>query len=255
MHLQSIANNMNFLNLAGDKLDQHIYRIMKFDHVLALFQQEQNVLSQMSNWKDKFENFQLHLGGVLNGEAFEYGFKSSFVGQCWTRDSYSEAMWGIYANNPRERYLRIRSTPRKLLSGLISQHPLMPQDTCFIGKVGYKREVDLKAFAQNAGTLELTPERFAQSLLLKRRAFRHEKEIRLLYFGEEKNFDTLGLYRYKVDPHEMVTQIMADPNWERSNWLRDMAEIKSKTNFRGEIKRSKIYDPPEWGSLEFTATA
>ncbi len=168
---------MNFLNLSDNKLDQYIYRIMKQEYVLAIFDQEQNVLSQMSNWKDKFENFQLQLGGILSGESFEYGFKNDFVGQCWTRDGYSEAMWGIYANDPSERYLRIRSTPRKLLQGLVDQHSLMPQDTCFIGAVKYKREAELKAFAQNNETLELSTERFARSLLLKRRAFRHESGL------------------------------------------------------------------------------
>ncbi|GJL66454.1 MAG: hypothetical protein NPIRA05_14250 [Nitrospirales bacterium] len=246
--------NVNFLNLSDSELDQHIYRIMKQEYVLAMFSQNQNVLSQMSNWKDQFENFQLRLGGILNGENFEYGFKNDFVGQCWTRDGYSEAMWGIYANNPDERFLRIRSTPRKLLQGLVDQHSLMPQDTCFVGAVEYKRESELKAFAQNKNTLELSPQRFARSLLLKRSAFGHESEVRLLYFGEGAQFDKFGLYRYDIDPHKMITQIMADPNRDRSKWNSDKADIKAKTKFCGEIKRSKIYDPPDWGLPRFNAT-
>ena len=249
-----LVTNVNFLNLSDSELDQYVYRIMKQEYVLAMFSQNQNVLSQMSNWKDQFENFQLRLGGILNGESFVYGFKNDFVGQCWTRDGYSEAMWGIYANNPDERYLRIRSTPRKLLQGLVDQHPLMPQDTCFVGAVEYKRESELRAFAQNNNTLELSPERFARSLLLKRRAFRHEREVRLLFFGEGAQFDKLWLYRYDVDPHNIITQIMADPNRDRSKWKSDKADITAKTKFRGEIKRSKIYDPPDWGPPKFNAT-
>ena len=242
---------MNFLNLTDDELDKHVYRIMPERYVVALFTERLNVLSAIHNWKDKFENFQLNLGGYLAGERFEYGFKSDFVGQCWTRDALSEAMWGIYANNPAERYLRIRSTPRKLLAALVEAHPKMPQDRCFLGKVNYKKERELQTLLNRGVGLQLAPEHFAMSLLLKRYAFRHEREVRLLYFGDAKEHDGSGLYRYPVDPRALITQIMADPNRDRRNWLVDKAAIKAATGFCGEIKRSKIYDPPEWEVPEY----
>lgn len=86
---------LNFLNLTDKQLDKPIYRIMKEEHVIGLFTEKQNVLSQVHNWKDKFENFQLALGGILDGERFDFGFKSDFVGQCWTTDYLSEAMWAF----------------------------------------------------------------------------------------------------------------------------------------------------------------
>lgn len=236
----------NFLNLSGSDLNKHIYRIMKQDHVFSLFSQKKNVLSQVHNWKDKFENFQLNLGGVLDGERFGFGFKDDFVGQCWTSESLSEAMWGIYANDPGQRFLRIRSTPRKLMEALVTAHPDMPHDTCFIGRVQYKKEADILEYLRNGGTLDMSGTAFAQSLLIKRYAFRHEHEIRLLHFGDAKNYDARGLHRYTVDPHKMITQIMADPNRERANWRSDKEAIKAATGFSGAIKRSKIYDAPDW---------
>lgn len=236
----------NLINLTEDELDQHIYRIMHESFVISLFTDRANVMSQFHNWKDKFENFQLNLGGTLNGKPFNYGFRSDFVGQCWTRENLSEAMWGIYANDPNARFLRIRSTPRKVLAALVAAHPAMPQDTCFIGKVQYKREHELRTYLQNGGHLELSPQRFASHLLLKRRAFKHEGEVRLLYFGDAKSYDTNGLYRYAVDPHVMITQIMADPNRDRATWNADKAALQRATGFTGSIKRSKIYDPPDW---------
>jgi hypothetical protein len=216
-----------------------------------MFRNSQNVLTQPHRWKDKFENFQLSIGGKLDGEKFDYGFKHDFVGQCWTRHNLSEAMWGIYANDPEQRYLRIRSTPRKLLSGLIAAHPEMPQDTCFIGAVDYKRDADLKSYAENTGRLIVSPARLAGSLLLKRHAFRHESEIRLIFFGDAAKYDANGLYRYNIDPHEMITQLMADPNRDRGNWEADRVAIKAATGFQGEIKRSKMYDPPDWNLPEY----
>ena len=242
---------MNFLNLEEADLDRHIYRIMPQAYVFALFRDKENVLSQVGNWKDKFENFQLNLGGILNGQRFGYGFRDDFVGQCWTRHSLSEAMWGIYANDASKRYLRIRSTPRKLLAPLVAAHPLMPQDTCFVGRVEYKGENDLEAYVRNNGRLEVSAMGFARSLLLKRRAFKHEDEVRLLYFGDAGAYDAKGLYRYRVDPHEMITQIMADPSRDRRTWNADKAAIAKATGFTGEIKRSKIYDPPGWNLPDY----
>src|SRR5260370_13479061 len=128
---------------------------MKEDYVSKVFGDQKNVLRRIHKWKDKFENFQMTLGGILDGEKFGYEFKDDFVGQCWTSNSLSEAMWGIYANDPNTRYLRIRSTPRKLLHALIAPHPKMPQDTCFVGKVEYKREKELKELVQKGEALTL----------------------------------------------------------------------------------------------------
>jgi len=77
----------NFLNLTEAELDQHVYRIMRESYVIQSVHRPENVLSQVHNWKDKFENFQLKLGGILDDEPFEYGFRDDFVGQCWTRES------------------------------------------------------------------------------------------------------------------------------------------------------------------------
>lgn len=243
--------NLNFLNLTEKELDTPIYRIMKEEHVIRLFTEQRNVLSQIHNWKDKFENFQMALGGVLDGERFEFTFKNDFVGQCWTRHALSEAMWGIYANDASKRFLRIKSTPRKLLTALAKAHPTMPQDTCFLGKVLYKTQKGLRSFLEDGGQMSISTVGFANALLLKRRAFKHENEVRLLYFGKAEDCDDKGLYRYAVDPNDMVTQIMADPNRDRTNWVKDKARLKKETGFAGEIKRSKMYDPPNWAPPVF----
>lgn len=226
---------------------------MKEQYVLDLFVQKKNVISQVKNWKDKFENFQLALGGVLDGRKFTYSFKDDFGGQCWSRSYLSEAMWGIYANDPTERYLRIRSTPRKLLAGLTQAHASTWHQTCFLGKVSYCTEKRLIEFLGEGGPMPLSAHRFAQSLLLKRRAFRHENEVRLLFFGNNGDFNNRGLYRYDVDPHTMITQIMADPNRNRTNWKSDKSKIRDATGFTGQIKRSKTYDPPVWQPPIYTS--
>ena len=119
--------------------------------------------------------------------------------------------------------------------------------------MSYETEPALKAYLANNGRLEISARGLARSLLLKRRAFKHEAEIRLLHFGDAGNCDTRGLYRYPVDPPDMITQIMADPNRDRRGWKADRAAIAKATGFSGQIKRSKIYDPPGWDIPAFTS--
>lgn len=246
------AKEGHFLNLTEKQLDEHIYRIMPEKYVFKMFEDYENTLSKPCNWKDKFENFQLGLGGLIKGVPFEYRYKNDFVGQCWTRHGLSEAMWGIYANNPKRRFLRIRSTPRKLLEALVEQHQQMPNYTCFVGRVRYLSTAKIKAIAQRGGELAPDNTDFAEKMLIKRYAFKHENEVRLLYFGDSNRYDSNGLYRYEVNPHEMITQIMADPNRKSANWEKDKKKILRKTKFSGEIKRSKIYDPPNWSPPNYT---
>jgi len=75
--------------------------------------------------------------------------------------------------------------------------------------------------------------------------------VRLLYFGDARGYDATRLYRYAVDPHGMITQIMADPNRDRSAWRTDKTALQKATGFTGSIKRSKIYDPPDWDAPDF----
>ncbi len=239
-------NKLNFMGLTDKELDQPIYRIMKQEYVIRLFTKQENTLSQIHKWKDKFEGFQLALSGLLDGESSGSSFKDNFVCQCWTREYLSDAMWGIYANDCKQRFLRIRSTPRKLLAALVDAHPNTAQNTCFLGKVAYRKEEDLETLMGKAGQTPISTESFAHSLLLKRHKFRHESEVRLIYFGDAKDYEN-GLYHYAVDPYAMITQIMADPNRDRGNrWTEDKKTIESMTGFKGEIKRSKAYDPPDY---------
>lgn len=48
---------------------------------------------------------------------------------------------------------------------------------------------------------------------------------------------------------------MADPNRDRKAWKTDQAKIAAQTGFKGQIKRSKIYDAPDWDGPHYNSTA
>lgn len=214
---------------------------MAEEHVLSLFKNKENVLTKVDNRKDKYEAYQEKLSKEKNPEI-------TFLSQCWTTNFEKEAMWGIYAPDPDKRYLRIHSTPRKLRETLQSVHTsARTNGRCFVGKVRYKQEADLKEELSKFKK-HTTPslKEIANFMLLKRNAFSHEKEVRLIYLSKEKLDAKDNLYRYPVNPHEMIDQIMADPNRDRKFWNHGKARIKDITGLsEDDIKRSKIYDEPD----------
>jgi hypothetical protein len=84
----------------------------------------------------------------------------------------------------------------------------------------------------------------AQTLLVKRPAFRHEREVRLLYIPYDKNQVAKNLFSYCVDPYTLIDQIMIDPRVSKENWVELKQKIRNRTKFQGEIKRSLLYAPP-----------
>lgn len=239
--------DFQFMNFdSAEELDQPVYRIMRQQHVFSLFRNRRNAMSKFANWKDNFENFLMKCGHEVDGIKCDNTVQEQMVAQCWTKEKFSEAMWGIYANDTTERYLRIKSTPRKLLNALIRAQPFQADAFCRVGRVEYKTTSEIKAYYDGNKSAEVSMQLLFQSLLLKRKTFSHEREVRLIYCAMLSPLDKKGLFWYDVDPHEMVTQILADPNRNRTKWNAEKEQIRSQTGFRGKIKRSKIYDAPEW---------
>ena len=86
---------------------------------------------------------------------------------------------------------------------------------------------------------------FATTLLVKRPAFRHEREVRLIFTpAHEKDKASSDLFSYPIDPNELINQIMIDPRKTKQDANALKREIKSKTGFAGQIKRSLLYAPP-----------
>jgi len=209
-----MMNKSNYIDLDLEIKDQYIYRIISLDRLYELFSIKQNVLVSPKKWEDPFENFIMNSKARLpDGEIVSLGFRNNFYGQCWTRHKASDAMWRIYS--PESNGVRIRTTVPKLAASLATTLGEWKNVQCFIGKVKYLNNSKLMAFANNVFKRHINPPAhiLAKTLLVKRPAFRHENEVRLLYF-EKENGKTGVIYKYDIDPLSLIDQIMIDPRVE-----------------------------------------
>lgn len=236
-------NASNYLNIKEKEKESYIYRIIKVEHLYALFEQCHNVLVNPMKWEDPFENFILKSSVRLpTGEERVWQYHNSFFGQCWTLHKASDAMWRIYSSGSCE-CVRIRTTVRTLASSLWKACGSDACDQAYIGRVSYLYNRAFIRFANNALHLPLKVCDLAHTLLVKRPAFRHEKEIRLL--ANINNRTESDLFHYRVSPHELIDQLMVDPRLKPREAKSFIEAIRKRTGFSGDIKRSLLYTLPD----------
>jgi hypothetical protein len=222
-----------YLNLPPAERDGFVYRMVRLEYLYELFIQRENVLVRPEIWDDQYENIRARLGQSV-GDHCCYG-------QCWTLNKASDAMWRIYSPMPKEpprKYtVRIRSTIHRLFESLSAC--CKSSDSAFIGKVRYLNTPALIKYIKRSSNASLQSE--AESLLVKRPAFRHERAIRLLLVT---NSNSGRLFRYPVDPNGLVCQMMLDPRLDPKQAEELKREVRTKTGFEGPIKRSLLYEEP-----------
>jgi len=240
------------LNIGETELDKPIYRIISLERLLELFVTGTNTLVKPALWEDVSANFILRSPVRLRGgEIVEYDFYDRMYGQCWTLHKASDAMWRIYSSN--KTGLRVRTTIRKLAESLIVAQRSLPEVRCCVGKVKYLSDSDLMHIANSTfDDSGIGIEEIFRSLLVKRTAFIHEKEVRAIYQELDENAFSCDLYRYPIDPHHFIDQIMIDPrrSYEEFKMIKEI--ISKTTGFKGEIKRSLLYTLPKGITLDVT---
>ncbi len=157
-------------------------------------------------------------------------------------------MWRIYCRpdqNGNFSGVRIRTTLRRLANSLSRAIGKDANECAFIGKVRYLRDYQLSRMASSLFTNGVTPLSVAKSLLIKRMAFQHEREVRLIYRNlSEETFEG-GRFRYPIDPEELITQIMVAPRRSVTEAKKIKAEIEKRTLGGIQIKRSLLYKEPQ----------
>ena len=223
-----------------------IYRIFSREYFFELFESKQNALVLPKKWSDPFENVFLRspVRFSSDGEVGTFGFRDDLYGQCWTRGPVSEAIWQIYSRD--ESGIRVRTTAGKLIDSMREAHGEWSNTSCFIGHVKYMTDKQLREFGKTAFLDQISSRVFARSLLVKRKAYRFENEVRLIYFDHDKVRNAQGIYKYKIDPFTVFDQVMIDgrvPVEEFSALKREIVERTGISSRR--VRRSSLYSAPK----------
>ena len=238
--------------------DQPIYRIFPlwfFEEALRL---KYIVLVNPGLWEDPMEivgGF-IVLNQIVNGKLTQVTISEPFTrifAQCWSSTEESDTLLRAYSRVvkdphfgrnifPREEGVRVRSTARKLLSALEAGTQDQPKGQCYIGSVQYMAHKELLQYIANGvGEVGKTifdyPDNLANLALLKRQAFSHESEVRLMFISDDPT-PASKLRRVQIDPNEIFDEIAFDPRigeqGVRENVVRDLG-------YTGKIVGSELY--------------
>jgi hypothetical protein len=153
-------------------------------------------------------------------------------------------MWQIYSRNSDA--VRVRTNVGRLIESLSASQDDWAHVSCFIGRVEYMSEKRLRKFGSAVFKDGITPDAVARSLLAKRRAYKHENEVRLIYFERRNTSHPDGVFKYALDPRSVIDQVMVDGRVPYEEFLPFKGEITKLTGLPEKmVRRSLLYIPPK----------
>ena len=239
----------NCLTMQPDELDTPIYRVFDVAHLIDAFEQDNNTLVTPAKWDDPFENVILRMKWTLKGGTrFGNAMRDQVYGQCWSTKAESDAMWRIYS--PQRQGVRVTTTPRALLTSLWVAVPKNPELSSFIGSVEYYDTDELYRHLKDRlsvaeGLIDPTGQSQALSLLIKRREFDHEHEVRLIHIDLVGAARPDGLFQYAMNPRTLFTHLQFDPRLAESMVDVFMQHLRGPCDYDGLIDQSSLYSLPD----------
>ncbi len=213
----------------------NLYRIISFERLVDIFKKEELFFAHPSSWEDPYETRLIHKKSNL------------FFAQCWCKYGVSDAMWRIYS--PDKLSVRIRTTREKLATQLNDAKVWLDFDY-LIEDVKYPFKVDLEKESQEI--LAKLNRKFnskvaASCLFLKRRAFKHEAEVRAIIYDKssKKLADNKAGFLVPVDPNRLITSILFDPRSPDAYVNAFRHYLKDEIGFSGPVNKSTLYAGPE----------
>jgi hypothetical protein len=252
------TNKRNLLRLDDADLDRRIYRIYALDHFKELLAARVDAVVNPTKWQDPFENFFLERTEVmddLTGSTIPLkNLAVDWYGQCWSMNKDTDAMWRIYCPDPvANPGVKVRTTIRKLFDNLKGSGSPAPYLQFFIGKVEYRSERGIVNLMRGLTFTDIAVggqgDRFADLLCLKRTAFRHEREVRLLFqdgeFGSSRR-GVGGVFKFALDPSAVFEEVVLDPRMKDPDAAALKADLLAGGRTTLPISRSNLYRVPHF---------
>lgn len=174
-----------------------LYRYLSLSGFLEFVETKTTYLSNLNAWEDIWELPAKHKMPIE--------FSNNLYGQCWSLEGISDALWKIYAKG--KEGILIQTSVSKFL--LINQF-----DSAMLSPVIYYD--NLESELQKLNKLQNEIKIFYHGLL-KRKAFKHEKEVRLITYVKENKIDsTPKSISISLNPFDFIENIFIDPR--ASKW-------------------------------------
>ena len=208
----------------------HLYRILSYRHVIKMFADRELYFASPRSWDDPYE------------KALVHKYSDALFAQCWCKKAVSDAMWRIYSTDRTS--LRIQTTRHQLKKTLTAAQGTEKFDF-LIEDVQYKTAKLVDAHISQIAKdlrIEYNVRRAEDALLVKRDAFDHEEEVRVIVHDQTATdaVERSG-FKVRIDPHELIDSIYFDPRADDAFMDLCRNYIECSIGFKGKIGKSALY--------------
>ena len=203
------------------QLRPYLHRIELLDRFFQILDNKEIVMVQPKCWTDPMENIIFNARIIKNGVPFEHPAKDKIYGQCWSYDEDSYALWQIYTTKPDDNGITMRHPGVRITTHLdrLNQLSYNNKGDFYYGVVDYLTQKDLLQLPKNKEYIKCLQsdeinDEHVQSLLLKRKSYKYENEVRLLSIPNKRLIDAKNerICRIKIEPLEFISSVRLDPS-------------------------------------------
>lgn len=140
--------------------------------------------------------------------------------------------------------MKIRSSVKNLLSSIYDLGDAMSKLSCFIGKVIYSSDFEIKSNIKSIidqMIADTSGKGIARTLLIKRDEFNYEEEVRLLYSDKTKADQDIA--SFAMEPLTLIDSIVFAPRTSKYIFNIFKDQLVKYGFEESAISVSKLYDP------------
>jgi len=241
----SDAGGVKVMRDAKLALSTSIYHRLEWRYAKLIFENSRLRLSPLSDWPDPYEAWWC---SELFGRPRTPLHGVNAYALCWTMSKFDEPAWRMVGYGRTEPIVRLRCTVNSLLESARASLGAQP-GSWYIGRVRYRTTERLRSLAarlvggdgSSAERAHKDVGRTAASLLIrKRKAFRFEEEVRLIYLDQKGSLPKSEIF-LPID-QAIITDVMTSP-YAKDQRKRVAQELKV---FGRRPRRSLVLARPSW---------
>lgn len=244
------------MGIKNDDFDRPLYRIFPLCYFKSALSEKRLTLVRPTVWEDPHED--ICEKGQMSAKNFEtkrlLPYLQPAFAQSWSLDGDSDALLRAYSRvikdestkrNIEQKYegVQVKTTVRKLL-GALATFSNSVHDKNFEFYLGSVKYVENPAQEITNGLNSHGPKVLgegygrAQSLLLKRLAYRHESEVRIVVLSKSQTDDKL--FNLNIDPNKLFERVKFDPRLVTSERLEREKQAK-ELGYHNDFEQSFEY--------------
>lgn len=212
-----------------------LYRYMPLIQLISIIESSSITLLNPAVWPDKTE------GGWVERLFGEEGILPGVTARaiCLTRESYSEALWHVYAKTGP--VIRVRIGLDVLLADCL-KYAKRKGGKFYLSDVRYQTSSEMRDALQEHEELDHSSTA-ATLLSLKRRAFSYEREVRLAWFTRAYAPEQVTI---PVSVESLISQLLVSPYAD--GWVVDaLSSLVNETyGFDWSVEKSSLDRAPNW---------